>query len=393
MKKFKRIITIVLDSVGIGEAPDAAKFNDFGVDTLGNIAKKVGLNLPNLEKMGLGNIAKIKTIQEVENPLANYGKMQEQANGKDSIAGHWEMMGVTIKQPFKVYIANGFPQELVDEFSRLTGRDVLANKEANGMQVIKEYYDEHVKTGGFILYTSVDSTFQIAAHEDIIPLAELYKACEIARELTKDKKYNVARVIARPFIGESKDNFERTANRHDYALTPPQKTVMQNLVKHNIEVTAIGKITDIYNGVGITKAIKTQSNMDGVDKTIEAIQSNTTGFIFTNLVDFDSKYGHPRDVSGYKQALEDFDQRLPQILNVLSADDLLILTADHGNDPTYQGNDHTREYVPLLVYNKNLQGNNKLKLRKTFEDLGQTIADNFESEGTLHGNSFLNELQ
>ena len=390
--KFNRIIIIVLDSVGIGQAPDCEKFGDIGVNTLGNISEKVGLNLPNLQKMGLGNINYIKTVLPVEKPIANFGKMQEVSNGKDTMTGHWEMMGVTLKNGFKQYVKNGFPQELIEEFEKRTKRKVIGNKEANGMKIISEYFDEHMQTGNFILYTSVDSTWQLAAHEEKIPLEELYDACKIARELTANDKYNVARVIARPFLG-TKENFYRTANRHDYALNPFEKTVMEKLVENNYDSIAIGKISDIFNGVGVSKKILTKNNLDGIKKTIEQIKEKNTGLIFTNLVEFDSVYGHPRDVEGYKNALEEFDKELPKILQVLNDDDLLIITADHGNDPTYKGNDHTREYVPLLVYNNLLKGNNQITLRTTFQDLGETIADNFNLESTDNGTSFLNELK
>ncbi len=389
MKKFNRIITVVLDSVGIGETEDSKDFGDVGVNTLGNISKEVGLSLPNLERLGLGNISDLETIKKVQNPEAYYTKMQEKANGKDTLAGHWEMMGVTLKKGFDVYVKEGFPDELIKEFEEKTGRKVLANKEANGMKVIKEYYKEHVQTGSWIVYTSVDSTFQIAAHEDIIPLEELYNACEIARELTK--KYNVARVIARPFIGEF-DNYERTANRHDYALNPPKDTVLNYLKESNIPTIAIGKISDIFNGSGISQSIKTSSNMDGVDKTIDVLKEDNEGFVFVNLVDFDSKFGHPRDVKGYKEALEEFDQRVPELIENLKEDDLLIITADHGNDPTYKGNDHTREYVPLILYSKSFKEAKGIKTRETFEDLGELVANNFGVKSTENGTSFINEL-
>ncbi len=389
MKKFNRIITVVLDSVGIGETEDSKDFGDVGVNTLGNISKEVGLSLPNLEKLGLGNISDLETIKKVQNPEAYYTKMQEKANGKDTLAGHWEMMGVTLKKGFDVYVKEGFPDELIKEFEEKTGRKVLANKEANGMKVIKEYYKEHVQTGSWIVYTSVDSTFQIAAHEDIIPLEELYNACEIARELTK--KYNVARVIARPFIGEF-DNYERTANRHDYALNPPKDTVLNYLKESNIPTIAIGKISDIFNGSGVSQSIKTSSNMDGVDKTIDVLKEDNEGFVFVNLVDFDSKFGHPRDVKGYKEALEEFDQRVPELIENLKEDDLLIITADHGNDPTYKGNDHTREYVPLILYSKSFKEAKGIKTRETFEDLGELVANNFGVKSTENGTSFINEL-
>ncbi|MGL4589028.1 MAG: phosphopentomutase [Mycoplasmatales bacterium] len=393
MNKYQKICVIVLDSVGIGQAPDAPEFGDVGVNTLGNISEKVGLQVPNLQKLGLGNINYLKTVLPASKPLANYGKMQEIGDGKDTMTGHWEMMGSTLIKGFQQFVDNGFPQDLIDEFSRLTGRPVLANKAANGMQVIDEFFEEHMQTGGYIVYTSVDSTFQIAAHEEVVPLEELYDACKIARKLTYNDKYNVARVIARPFIG-TKTDFKRTANRHDYALKPFEYTVMQKLEDKQLASIAIGKISDIFDAVGVTKSIHTESNQDGIDKTITELKdSQTTGFIFTNLVEFDSVYGHPRDVQGYAKCLEEFDQRLPEILAAVDDETLLIITADHGNDPTYKGNDHTREYVPLLVYANNLEGANYIPLRTTFEDLGETICANFELESTKYGTSFLEELR
>ena len=393
MKKFNRINVIVLDSVGIGQMPDCEKYGDSGVNTLGNISHEVGLEMPNMAKLGLGNINYIKTVLPSELPSSNFTKMNEVADGKDTLTGHWEMMGCTLKKGFKQFVDNGFPEELIKEFEKRTGRGVIANKEANGMNVIKEYFKEHVETGKYIIYTSVDSTFQIAAHEDVISLEELYDACKIARELTIDPKYNIARVIARPFIGDF-ENFSRTANRHDYAMDPFNDTVMDYLLDAGLDSIAIGKINDIFNGKGISKAYGIKSNMDGVDKNIEILNSdNVKGLIFTNLVEFDSSYGHPRDVSGYRDCLEEFDKRIPEILSALKEDDLLIITADHGNDPTFKGNNHTREYVPLIVYSKSLIGNNELKKRSTFADLGQTIAENFEVRAINTGNSFLKELK
>lgn len=391
--KFDRICTIVLDSVGIGQQHDSEKYGDFGVNTLGNISNSVGLDLPNLKKMGLGNINYIKTVNPVSEPQSNYTKMIEISDGKDTLTGHWEMMGVTLENGFKQYIENGFDEQLISEFSRLTNRGVLANKQANGMAVIDEFYDEHIKTGKFIVYTSVDSTFQIAAHEDVISIDELYKACEIARELTNNKKYNVARVIARPFIGDKK-NVIRTSNRHDYAILPPTKTVMEKLVESNFDSIAVGKISDIFSGVGVSKSIKTKSNMHGVDETIKLLKSNEfkSGHLFTNLVEFDSSFGHPRDVIGYKNCLEQFDSRVEQIIEAIGMKDLLIITADHGNDPTYKGNDHTREHVPLIVYSPSLQLNNQLNIRNSFQDIGETICQNFNLESTTDGTSFLDEL-
>lgn len=392
IQKFKRIIVIVMDSVGIGQAHDCEKFGDYGVNTLGNISEKTDLKLPNMEQLGLGNINYLKTVKPSRKPSANYTKMQEVGDGKDTMTGHWEMMGCTLHQGFNQYVEKGFPKELIKIFEDYTKRKVLANKEASGMKVISEFYDEHVKTGNYIVYTSVDSTFQIAAHEEVIPLDELYDACKFIRKLTKDPKYNIARVIARPFLGTKKD-FYRTANRRDYSLVPFEKTVMSKLEEKNYDVIAIGKISDVFDNVGVTKSIKTKSNLDGINKTITELQNPSIGLIFTNLVDFDSLYGHPRDVNGYKMALEQFDEKIPEILINLKEDDLLIITADHGNDPTYKGNDHTREYVPLLAYSKSLNGNNQLPICKSFEDLGQTITQNFNLVDTKEGSSFLEKLK
>ncbi|MGL5021068.1 MAG: phosphopentomutase [Mycoplasmatales bacterium] len=391
MNKFNRIAVIVLDSVGIGEAIDAAKFGDFDVNTLGNISKKTGLKIPNLQKMGLGNINHIDTVPKSDVPSANYGKMLPIGDGKDTMTGHWEMMGVTVHQGFRQYVKKGFPEELISKFEELTGRKIICNKAGNGMEMIRENFKEHMETGAWILYTSVDSTWQLAAHEDVVPLEELYSACKLARELTRSEEYNVARVIARPFIGEF-ENFKRTANRHDYALDPFKKTVMEELVDNDLDVIAIGKISDIFNGKGVTKALHNQDNQDGINHTINELKEDTKGFIFTNLVDFDSLFGHPRDVEGYKNCLQEFDARLPEIINALKDDDLLIITADHGNDPTYIGNDHTRENVPLLVYSKLLKGNNEIKDCMGFECLGETICNNFDIKGTDEGVSFLEQL-
>lgn len=391
MKKFNKIAVIVLDSVGIGEAPDAHDFGDFGVNTLGNISKSIGLNTPNLEKMGLGNIAPLTTVKKTNQPQAKYTKMQEVGAGKDTLTGHWEMMGNTLHKGFNQYIENGFPAEVIAEFEKRTNRKVLANKEASGMKVIAEYYDEHIKTGGFIIYTSADSTFQIAAHEDIVSIDELYRACEIASSIVQTDKYNVARIIARPFIGK-KEDFIRTANRHDYAQSPTQYLVTEQLKDNKFDCIGIGKISDIFTGKGITESFKTKSNDDGINQTITQLKrENINGFIFTNLVDFDSLAGHPRNVKLYKELLEQFDTRLPEIVELITEDDLLIITADHGNDPTYKGNDHTREYVPLLCYTPAFTGG-EIPMRTSFEDLGQTICDNFNLPGTNEGTSFLHDI-
>ena len=388
---YKRIFLIVLDSVGIGEAPDADKFNDLGSNTLGHIAEHMGgLNMPNMAKLGLSNIREIAGIPIQEQPLSFYTKMQEASNGKDTMTGHWEIMGLNIQQPFRVF-PDGFPSELLNELEEKTGRKIIGNKPASGTEILDELGEEHMKTGALIVYTSADSVLQIAAHEEIVPIDELYKICELARELTLDEKYMVGRVIARPFIGVP-GNFTRTANRHDYALKPFDRTVMNELKDSGYDVLAIGKISDIYDGEGITKSIRTKSNLDGMDKLIESLDMDFTGISFVNLVDFDALFGHRRDPIGYGKALEEYDNRLPAVLEQLTEQDLLIVTADHGNDPVHPGTDHTREYVPLLVYSPRLKVGKELQMRETFADVGATIADNFNVKMPAYGKSFLSEL-
>ena len=388
---FKRVFLIVMDSVGVGEAPDAGKFGDKGADTFGHIAEKMnGLHMPNMGKLGLGNIRPIKGIERVENPLAIYTKMMEASNGKDTMTGHWEMMGLNIKTPFKVF-PEGFPEELIAELEKRTGRKVIGNKPASGTEILVELGEEQMKTGALIVYTSADSVLQVAAHEDIVPIDELYKICKIARELTLDEKYMVGRVIARPFIGKP-GNFKRTANRHDYALKPFGRTVMNELKDADFDVIAIGKISDIYDGEGVTNAIRTVSNMDGMDKLIDTFGMEFTGLSFVNLVDFDALYGHRRDPIGYGKALEEFDARLPEVFAKMEKDDLLIITADHGNDPVHHGTDHTREFVPLLVYSKQMQAGKEIPPRQTFADVGATIAEIFQVKQPNYGKSFLSDL-
>lgn len=390
-KSFKRIHLVVLDSVGIGEAPDAKAFGDEGADTLGHIAERMnGLNMPHTEKMGLSNIHPVKGIEKVEKPSAFYGKMEEASVGKDTMTGHWELMGLNIDQPFRVY-PNGFPQALITELEERTGRKVIGNKPASGTEILDELGQEHMETGAIIVYTSADPVLQIAAHEEIIPLAELYKICEIARELTLSPEYLVGRIIARPFLGQP-GKFKRTTNRHDYALKPFEKTVMNELQDANFDVIAIGKISDIFNGEGVTESLRTVDNMDGMDKLAEIVRRDFHGLSFLNLVDFDALFGHRRDPIGYGEALEAFDSRLPEILQALTDEDLLILTADHGNDPTFPGTDHTREYVPLLVYSPRFSEGKELTTSDTFADVGATIAENFNVKLPQFGRSFLNQL-
>ncbi|AJD91355.1 phosphopentomutase [Jeotgalibacillus malaysiensis] len=389
--QFKRIHLVVMDSVGIGEAPDAAAFNDEGAHTLGHIADHMGgLKMPNMGKLGLSNIEEIKGISKADQPMAKFTKMQEASVGKDTMTGHWEIMGLNIDTPFKVY-PEGFPQELIEALEEKTGRKVIGNKPASGTAILDELGEEHMKTGALIVYTSADPVLQIAAHEDIIPIEEQYKICEIARELTLDDQYLVGRIIARPFVGEP-GSFKRTSNRHDYALKPFNRTVMNELKDANYDVIAIGKISDIYNGEGVTESIRTSSNMDGMNKFIQTFDKNFTGLSFLNLVDFDALFGHRRDPEGYGKALEEYDQRLTEVFEKMTDDDLLIITADHGNDPVHHGTDHTREYVPLLVYSPKMKNGGEMPLRETFADIGATVADNFKVKAPEFGKSFLQEL-
>ncbi|BAC13802.1 phosphopentomutase [Oceanobacillus iheyensis HTE831] len=392
MNNFKRVFLIVMDSVGIGEAPDARDFNDVGANTLGHIAENMnGLNMPTMASLGLSNIRKIEGIEASAQPRAHYTKMQEASNGKDTMTGHWEIMGLHIEKPFRTF-PDGFPDELIEELEQKTGRKVIGNKPASGTEILDELGQQHMDTGSLIVYTSADSVLQIAAHEEIIPIDEQYRICEIARELTLDEKYMVGRVIARPFIGEP-GAFERTSNRHDYALKPFGRTVMNELKDNNYDVLALGKISDIYDGEGVTESIRTKDNNDGMVQLRKSMDKSFTGLNFLNLVDFDAKYGHRRDPVGYGKALEEFDEQLPEIIEQLHDDDLLIITADHGNDPIHHGTDHTREYVPLVVYHNQIKQAKELPIRKTFADIGATIADNFGIKLPEHGESFLNDIK
>jgi phosphopentomutase len=391
-QSFKRVFLIVLDSVGIGEMPDAEHFGDKGAHTLGHIAEKMnGLQLPNLQKLGLGNIEKVQGVESVEHPQAVYGRMKEASVGKDTMTGHWEIMGLRIDTPFRTFTETGFPDELIQDLEQRTGRKVIGNKAASGTEIIAELGEEHMQTGHLIVYTSADSVLQIAAHEEVIPLDELYRICEIARELTLNDPYMLGRVIARPFIGKPGE-FERTPNRHDYALKPFSSTVMNALADQGLDSIALGKISDIYDGEGVTKALKTTSNMDGIDKLIQTLKEDFQGLVFLNLVDFDALYGHRRDPIGYGKALQEFDARLPEVFDLLQEDDILIITADHGNDPVHHGTDHTREYVPLLAYSPAFSQGKDIGLRDTFADIGATIAHNFGVKRPEHGESFLADL-
>lgn len=393
MSEFKRIHLVVMDSVGIGEAPDAAEFGDVDVDTFGHIARENGgLNMPHMASLGLSNISEIQGIPVADQPLAYYTKMQEASRGKDTMTGHWEIMGLYIDIPFRVF-PDGFPDELIQRIEEKTGRKVIGNKPASGTEIMDELGEEHVKTGALIIYTSADSVLQIAAHEDVVPLKELYEICEFCREITLEDPYMLGRIIARPFTGEI-GQFQRTSNRHDYALKPFKPTTMNALQDAGLDVIAIGKIADIYDGEGVTESIRTKSNMDGMDQLVNVLAKPFHGLSFLNLVDFDALFGHRRDPKGYADALEEYDARLPEVFAGMEEDDLLIITADHGNDPTYTGTDHTREYVPLLAYSKRFaNGGKQLPLRTTFSDIAATVAENFGVTKPEYGTSFLSDLK
>lgn len=388
--KFRRICLMVLDSAGIGEMPDAANWGDAGSDTLGNILKSRKVNLPNLQQLGLGNIRPLQDLPAIENPIGNYGKCTLKSNGKDTTTGHWEMAGIILKKAFPTF-PDGFPPRIIDEFTaqaKVSG--VLGNVPASGTEIIKQLGEEHLKTGNPIVYTSADSVFQIATHEEIVPIERLYEMCEIARKIL-DGEDRVGRVIARPFIGENAENFKRTENRHDYAVPPPRENLLVALSEQDLDVVCIGKVASIYDSMGVTQELTAKNNEQTINVTINAFNDDSKGLIFTNLVDFDMLYGHRRDVEGYAKALEYFDNRLPEIYASMNDDDLLIITADHGNDPTQKGSDHTREYVPLLVYGKNTKQGVNLGTRQSLSDIGQTIAENFGAE-LLDGVSFLKEI-
>ena len=381
-----------MDSLGIGEAPDAKDYNDLGANTIGHIAEKMVLNIPHMQRLGYGNIAPIKHVDPVKNPSAYYTKMQEASLGKDTMTGHWEMMGLYITKPFQTFTDTGFPDELIKELEEKTGRKVIGNIAASGTEIIKDMGETHVKTGDLIVYTSSDSVLQIAMHEGIIPIEEQYRICEIAREITMKPAWKVGRVIARPFVGTHAEDFKRTPNRHDYALKPFEKTCLNFLSEAGYDVIALGKINDIFDGYGITEFSKTKSNDDGMNQLIEVAKKDFTGLCFLNLVDFDALYGHRRNPLGYGKAIEEYDVQLPEFLAQLHDDDLVMITADHGNDPVHHGTDHTREYVPLLVYSPSFHGGKALPVLNTFADLGMTINDNFKTEKPKHGTSFLKLL-
>ena len=381
---------MVLDSAGIGEMPDAAAWGDSGADTIGHILQSRSVRLPNLQKLGLGNIRPLTGIPAAESPIGSYGKCTLKSNGKDTTTGHWEMAGIILKKAFPTY-PNGFPDDVVDRFvheANLPG--ILGNVPASGTEIIKELGEEHVRTGKPIVYTSADSVFQIAAHEEVVPIDRLYEMCEIARKVL-DGEHRVGRVIARPFLGSNAADFTRTENRHDYAVPPPSGNLLPLLEEAGRDVVCIGKIASIYDSMGVTQDLTAKNNDQTIDQTINALNAESRGLIFSNLVDFDMLYGHRRDTEGYAKALEHFDTRLPEIYDAMKHDDLLMLTADHGNDPTAPGSDHTREYVPLIVFGKSARAGVDLGTRQSLSDIGQTIAENFGIQ-LADGESFLDSL-
>jgi len=388
MMGFGRVIWIVLDSVGIGEMPDAAAYGDKGSDTLGNIARQRHLKLPNLCRLGLANIRPLAGLDPVAAPAGAYGKCTLASPGKDTTTGHWEMAGIHLEKPFPLF-PKGFPREVMEPFEARIGRHTLGNKAASGTEIIKELGEEHVRTGSPIVYTSADSVFQIAAHEEVIPLFELYKMCETARDILRGP-YEVGRVIARPFVGEP-GAFTRTPNRHDYAVPPPKGMLLDQLQARGVEIYSVGKIFDVFLGRGIAEQVKTKSNADGMSKTLAAMDEVKRGLIFVNLVDFDMLYGHRNDVQGYARALEEVDAWLPSLDDQLAPDDLVILTADHGCDPTTPSTDHSREYVPVLAYGPEARAGVNLGVRGSLSDIGQTVAENFGTR-IVTGKSFLPEL-
>lgn len=395
-KKYKRVFTIVIDSLGAGDAVDAVAFGDAGTDTLGHIAESVGnLHIPNLQKLGIANMKPLKNIAPVETPKAYYTRLNEASNGKDTMTGHWEMMGLHITKPFLTFTEHGFPKELIEELEKRTGHKVIGNKSASGTVILDELGEEEIATGHMIVYTSADSVLQICGNEETFGLDELYRCCEIAREITMKDEWKVGRVIARPYVGKKKGEFKRTSNRHDYALKPFGRTALNVLKDAGYDVISVGKIYDIFDGEGITESNRSKSSVHGMEQTIEIAQRDFTGLCFVNLVDFDALWGHRRNVTGYAQELERFDVKLGELLEVLKEDDLLIITADHGNDPTYTGTDHTREKVPFLAYSSSMKEPKKLKEASTFAIIGTTITDNFRlsmPEGTI-GSSILEELK
>lgn len=396
MKKYKRIFTIVIDSFGAGEMPDAAQYGDEGTDTMGHISQNVDeFTIPNLQKLGIANLHPLKQVAAVERPMGYYTFLKEASTGKDTMTGHWEMMGLHITKPFKTFTETGFPKELIDELEKRTGHKVIGNKSSSGTEILDELAEEEIATGHMIVYTSADSVLQICGNEETFGLDELYRCCEIARDITMRDEWKVGRVIARPYLGKKKGAFKRTSNRHDYALKPYGKTALNALKDAGYDVISVGKIFDIFDGEGLTESNKSKSSVHGMEQTIDIAKREFGGLCFVNLVDFDALWGHRRNVKGYAEELERFDVKLGELLDELREDDLLIITADHGNDPTHTGTDHTREKVPFFAYSPSMEGYGKLEDQNTFAVIGATIADNFEvkmPEGTI-GSSLLDELK
>ena len=395
MKRYKRIFVIVMDSLGIGAMPDAVDYGDVGSDTLGHISQNMeNFCIPNLQKLGMANLHKLKQVNPVDKPLGYYASLHEASNGKDTMTGHWEIMGLHITKPFKTFTENGFPKELIDELSKRTGRVIIGNKSASGTEILDELAEEEIATGHMIVYTSADSVLQICGNEETFGLDELYRCCEIAREITMKDEWKVGRVIARPYVGNKKGEFKRTSNRHDYALKPYGPTALNVLKNAGFDVISVGKIFDIFDGEGLTESNKSKSSVHGMEQTIEIAKRDFEGLCFVNLVDFDALWGHRRDVEVYAHEIEKFDEKLGQLLEFMRDDDLLIITADHGNDPTYTGTDHTREKVPFLAYSPSMKNSGKLEDMNTFAVIGATVVDNFGCEmpeGTI-GSSILEKL-
>ena len=395
MGKYKRIFVVVLDSLGIGAVEDSPEYGDVGVDTLGHIAREVpGLKIPNLTKLGMVNLHPLEGMEPAEHPLGRYMRLKERSRGKDTMTGHWEMMGLLVTTPFQTFTSHGFPKELIDELEKRTGRKIIGNKSASGTEILDELAEEEIREGHLIVYTSADSVLQICGNEETMGLDNLYHYCEIARELTLRDEWKVGRVIARPYTGMKKGEFRRTSNRHDYALKPYGRTALNALKDAGYDVVSIGKIYDIFDGEGLTQSNHSNSSVHGMEQTIQYAKTDFNGLCFVNLVDFDALWGHRRNPEGYGRELERFDEKLGELLPLLGEDDLLILTADHGNDPTYTGTDHTREQVPFIAYSPSMEGGKDLGSADTFAVIGATVADNFGvkmPEGTI-GTSVLNEL-
>lgn len=396
MERFRRIFVIVMDSLGVGAMDDSPEFGDVGVNTLGHISQAVDqLIMPNLQKMGMANLTPLKQVLPVEKSLGYYGKLREKSRGKDTMTGHWEMMGLEVKKPFKTFTENGFPPELIAELERRTGHKVIGNKSASGTEILDELGEEEIATGHMIVYTSADSVLQICGNEETFGLDELYRCCEIAREITMKDEWKVGRVIARPYVGRKRGEFRRTSNRHDYALKPFGRTALNALQEAGLDVISVGKIRDIFDGEGITEAYKSKSSVHGMEQTLELAGKEFHGLCFVNLVDFDALWGHRRDPEGYAAEIGRFDEKLGMLLPLLKEDDLLIITADHGNDPTYTGTDHTREKVPFLAYSPSMSGSGELPEADTFAVIGATVTDNFGvkmPDGTI-GRSIMEKLR